>query len=126
VVLFGHIDRIDSDTKNYAVIDYKTGSTKPSKKKVLNGETVQLPFYALLDKRITQAEYLTLGTQGEVKPSALVNNEELEHLKSEHLPRIEHLISELKAQAPLPANGEDKVCRVCDYEGLCRKSHWVN
>ena len=126
LVLYGHVDRIDSDTKNYAVIDYKTGSSKPSKKKVLNGETVQLPFYALLDKNITQAEYITLGTQGEVKPSALVNNEELEVLKSEHLPRIESLIKQLKDQAPLPANGDDHVCRVCDYQGLCRKSHWAN
>jgi ATP-dependent helicase/nuclease subunit B len=126
VTLHGHIDRIDSDTKNYAVIDYKTGSTKPSKKKVLNGETVQLPFYALLDNRITQAEYLTLGTQGEVKPSALINSDEIEQLKQEHQQRIESLISELKAQTQMPANGEDNVCRVCGYEGLCRKSHWVN
>ncbi len=126
VVLYGHVDRIDSDTKNYAVIDYKTGSSKPSKKKVLNGETVQLPFYALLNKKITQAEYITLGTQGEVKPSALINDEELEDLKSEHLPRIESLIKQLKDKAPLPANGDDTVCHVCNYQGLCRKSHWVN
>jgi ATP-dependent helicase/nuclease subunit B len=126
VILYGHIDRIDSDTKNYAVIDYKTGSTKPSKKKVVNGETVQLPFYALLDKRITQAEYLILGTQGEVKSSALISDDELEQLKLKHLSRIEGLFNELNAQAPLPANGEDNVCRVCDFEGLCRKSHWVN
>ncbi|MFK7795567.1 MAG: PD-(D/E)XK nuclease family protein [Gammaproteobacteria bacterium] len=124
IILYGKIDRIDSDTKNYAVIDYKTGSSKPSKKKVLNGETVQLPFYALLDKRITQAEYLTLGTQGEAKPSALVRDDELEQLTREHLLRIETLISGLKDQAQLPANGEDSVCRVCDFEGLCRKSHW--
>ncbi|MDW3094251.1 MAG: PD-(D/E)XK nuclease family protein [Gammaproteobacteria bacterium] len=126
VILHGHVDRIDSDTNNYAVIDYKTGSSKPSKKNVLNGETVQLPFYALLDKKITQAEYITLGTQGEVKPSALVSDDELEELKSEHLPRIESLIKRLRNQAPLPANGDNKVCRVCDYQGLCRKSHWAN
>ena len=122
--LYGQIDRIDSDNKHYAVIDYKTGSTKPSKKSVMNGETVQLPFYALLDSHITQAEYLTLGTQGEVKASALLNNEELATLKSAHLPRLENLLNELKAESKLPAHGDDKVCRVCDYEGLCRKAHW--
>ena len=107
------------------MIDYKSGSTAPSRKKVLNGETVQLPFYALLDKRITQAEYLALGTQGEAKSSALVKEADLEQLKQDHLPRIESLIGQLRNQARLPANGEDGICRVCDYEGLCRKSHWV-
>lgn len=126
IILYGHIDRIDSDTKNYAVIDYKTGSTKPSKKKVLNGETVQLPFYALLDKKIIQAEYLTLGMQGEVKSNAFTSDDELEQLKQAHHSRIESLIRELQNQAPLPANGDDNTCRVCDYEGLCRKSHWAN
>tara|TARA_R110002049_G_scaffold73310_1_gene189544 strand:- start:1054 stop:3912 length:2859 start_codon:yes stop_codon:yes gene_type:complete len=125
ITLYGKIDRIDSDTTHYAVIDYKSGSTAPSRKKVLNGETVQLPFYALLDKRITQAEYLALGTQGEAKSSALVKEADLEQLKQDHLPRIESLIGQLRNQARLPANGEDGICRVCDYEGLCRKSHWV-
>lgn len=124
ITLYGHIDRIDSDMKQHAVVDYKTGSTKPSKKKVLNGELVQLPFYALLDKKITQAEYLTLGTQGEANTNALVSGQVLEKLKQDHLPRIENLVDKLKSHSPLPANGEDNVCRVCDFEGLCRKSHW--
>ena len=124
IILYGHIDRIDSDMKQHAVVDYKTGSSKPSKKRVLNGELVQLPFYALLDEKISQAEYLTLGSQGEANTNALVSGQVLEELKQDHTPRIESLFNKLKSNSPLPANGEENVCRVCDYEGLCRKSHW--
>ena len=124
LTLYGQVDRIDSNNQQHAVVDYKTGSTKPSGKKVSNGEVVQLPFYAFLDDKITQAEYLSLGTQREVKSIALIKENELEELKSEHASRINHLFSRIKNNAPLTANGDDAICSYCDYEGLCRKSHW--
>jgi len=122
--LYGKIDRIDSNTQQFSVIDYKTGSTKPTKKNVLNGEIVQLPFYALLDEKITQAEYVTLGTQGEVKSTASLNEQEIELLKSEHKPRLENLFGSLLDDANLIAQGDDNACRICDYQGICRKQHW--
>ncbi len=124
IILQGNLDRIDSDNQHHAVIDYKTGSTKPSQKKVENGETVQLPFYALLDEKIIQAEYLALGSQGEVKSHSIVSDQKLATLKEEHISRLEQLFTQIRNQTPLPANGDDNTCRVCDYEGLCRKSHW--
>lgn len=122
--LYGQIDRIDSSAQQFAVIDYKTGSTKPSKKSVMSGEVVQLPFYALLDEKITQAEYLSVGIQGEVKASATLNEQELALLKAEHKPRLESLLNALLKQTKLTAQGDDDACRVCDYHGLCRKQHW--
>lgn len=122
--LYGQIDRIDSDTQALSVIDYKTGSTKPSKKNVMNGEVVQLPFYALLDENIAQAEYVSLGTQGEVKSIALLDEQEIAELKSTHKPRLENLFNALLNEAKLSAQGDDNSCRVCDYQGLCRKQHW--
>lgn len=124
ISLYGQIDRIDSDTQNIAVIDYKTSSSKPTKKSVINGELVQLPFYALLDDNIIQAEYLSLGTQGEIKSSASINADELAELKSEHLPRLEYLLNELVNEANLTAQGDDYTCGICEYQGLCRKQHW--
>ena len=124
VTLYGQVDRIDSNNREHAVVDYKTGSSKPSGKKVLNGEIVQLPFYAFLDEKITQAEYLSLGSQREVKSVALLNESELTELKAQHASRINQLFSKISNNAPLIANGEDAICSYCDYEGLCRKSHW--
>ena len=122
--LYGQIDRIDSDTQHLAVVDYKTSSVKPTKNKVINGELVQLPFYALLDDNITQAEYLSLGIQGEAKASAVVSEQELSELKEQHKPRLESLLNQLLNDATLRAQGNENSCRVCDYHGLCRKEHW--
>ncbi len=122
--LYGQIDRIDTDSQQLAVIDYKTGSTKATKKSILNGELVQLPFYALLDDNITQAEYLSLGLQNEVRSNTPLNEQEISHLKSLHKTRIVNLINALLNEAKLFALGDDTTCRVCDYQGLCRKQHW--
>ncbi len=122
--LYGQVDRIDSSAQQFAVIDYKTGSIRPSKKSVMSGEVVQLPFYALLDEKITQAEYLSVGIQGEVKASAALNEKELALLKAEHRPRLERLLNALLKQTKLTAQGDDDACRICDYHGLCRKQHW--
>lgn len=125
VSLYGSIDRIDSRTDKYALIDYKTGGSPASNKSVLCGEVVQLPFYALLDERIRQVEYLYLGLQEGVKSVALIQDQELEDLKAEHRSRLHSLINELTSGAArLPAHGDASVCRVCDYQGLCRKAHW--
>ena len=122
--LYGQIDRIDSDTQHFAVVDYKTGSSKPSKTKVVNGELVQLPFYALLDENITQAEYLNLGAQGLATASATLNEEELSALKAAHRTRLEHILNDLLNGSQLKAQGNEDSCKVCDYHGLCRKEHW--
>ena len=122
--LYGQIDRIDSDTQQLAVIDYKTGSSKPTKKRVMSGELVQLPFYALLDENITQAEYLNVGSQSEVRSNATLNKEELTSLKEQHKPRLKQLLNALVNQAKLGAQGDEQACRICDYQGLCRKQHW--
>ena len=124
ITIYGQIDRVDSNNKDHAVVDYKTGSTRPTGKNVLAGETVQLPFYALLDEKIIQAEYLSLGSQNEVKSVARIDEADLHDLKNAHTSRIKYLYEKLKNNARLTANGDDSTCQHCDYEGLCRKSHW--
>ena len=128
--LYGQIDRIDSDTQHFAVVDYKTGSSKPSKRKVMNGELVQLPFYALLDENITQAEYLNLGTQGLATASATLNKEELSALKSAHKTRLENLLNDLLKGSVLKAHGNYILCKYLHYLGLSARcllvSHLIN
>ena len=123
IKLHGQIDRVDTNGSTYSIVDYKTGAA-PSKTSVMTGETVQLPFYALLSERINQAEYLELNKQYSAESKTILNEDELDELKSKHQSRLTQLLADLTNNAELPASGEDNVCRYCEYEGFCRKSHW--
>ena len=123
VTLEGRIDRIDIQQQDHALIDYKSGGL-PSDKSVKAGEAVQLPFYALLDQKAIRAEYLELGKQGTVTSKAVLHADELNELKSKNAERLSSLIKKITDQRTLPAHGKDSDCKLCDYEGLCRKSHW--
>ncbi|MEM8844857.1 MAG: PD-(D/E)XK nuclease family protein [Pseudomonadota bacterium] len=119
----GQIDRIDSNQQHHSVVDFKTGSF-PSDKSIRHGEAVQLPFYALLDSNISQVEYLDLGKRAITNSKAIISKDELNELKIKNSERLIFLLNSLHNQTELPASGIDSKCRICDYEGLCRKSHW--
>ena len=123
ITIEGRIDRIDVQLKDHALVDYKSGGL-PSDKSVKAGEAVQLPFYALLDPHVTRTEYLELAKQGAVSSKSILEGETLEALKSQTAERLERLVKKLLNSNQLPAHGQDTECRLCDYEGLCRKSHW--
>ena len=124
VCLYGKIDQININDGNLAIIDFKTGNV-PSKISTELGEAVQLPFYALLSDDIKQAEYLELGKQNNVTSKSKLAGQQLLELKNEHRTRLERLLDELTHNSPLPAYGDQQVCKFCDYEGYCRKSHWI-
>lgn len=123
VSLHGQLDRVDQQQEQLGVIDYKTGSTA-SRDSVLLGETVQLPFYALLDNKIKRTEYVALNKPEQVKSIAIIQDEQLETLTDSHQERLHILDQQLNAGHKLPANGDQTSCRYCQYQGLCRKPHW--
>ena len=126
ILLQGQIDRIDQNNNHLSVIDYKTGSVIASDTSVTSGETVQLPFYALLTPNVSQVEYLSLGERNTIKSKVIINGDKLEQLKQQHISRISQLYREIQAENSLPANGDDTTCGFCEYQGMCRKSHWQN
>ena len=73
----GTIDRIDDSPYGLTLLDYKTGSI-PTKKKVREGESIQLPLYALAMKddpaaqgKPVRMEYSKLPAPGDARPWAL-------------------------------------------------------
>lgn len=121
--LQGQVDRLDTNGDGLALIDFKTGAI-PTQKSVVQGETVQLPFYTLLSNDIVQAEYLELGNQNGVKAKVSLSEQDLAELKTRHQARLLQLVNDLKHNAPLTALGNERVCKYCDYQGFCRKAHW--
>lgn len=125
----GRIDRIDSDDNSDVIIDYKTGHT-PHKDNIISGESIQLPFYALLadtvaesNKPISRVEYLKLKAN-EFGPQAGLDEAELKILVAQLGERITHIMEGIHGNIPLPAWGDIKTCQYCNMEGLCRRESW--
>ena len=75
-ILFGRIDRIDSNNSNEKlIIDYKTGRSA-NQESVDTAEDVQLITYALLDDDVDNVFYLQLDdNKGGVKPAASLSGD---------------------------------------------------
>ncbi len=125
ITLTGRIDRLDHGEDGHGIIDYKTGAV-PSRDRVLDGENIQLPFYALLmeQEKISQAMLLALEDE-DVKEKAVLDGETLALLCTAARERLMLLKRRLDAEAPLPAWGDMETCRLCEMEGLCRRELWV-
>ena len=148
ITIRGRLDRIDSGiddetgAKVAGIIDYKTGAI-PSDDDVLSGESVQLPFYALLaedacDATVTHVEYLSLddrasaqktrsalsATKTAVKTIGTLETETLDTLKEDIAERLDLLVNQIRAGTPMPAWGDEKTCGHCQMSGLCRRETW--
>lgn len=140
--LRGRLDRLDvgiddeTGAKIVGIIDYKTGAI-PSTENVLNGESVQLPFYALLAEHachetVTQVEYLALDDKKinrktnapMVKTVGTLETETLDTLSTDIAARLSLLVDQITAGAPMPAWGDDTTCARCQMSGLCRRDAW--
>lgn len=146
--LKGRLDRLDTGGAGADfILDYKTGSRSALKKRTaLDGEDVQLPFYALLRGMPTgaRAGYLSLSTSrsegkpelyeyggqpsGRGKDAVQRTPDELAALLHARAEQLLHGMTEdtqrIDAGAPLRPLGEGKVCDWCPARGLCRRDWW--
>ncbi|MGD2137163.1 MAG: PD-(D/E)XK nuclease family protein [Gammaproteobacteria bacterium] len=122
-VLAGRLDRIDTGPAGTAIIDYKTGNP-PIQAEVDSGEKVQLASYALLlDTPPAQVGYLRLDRQ--VRPGASLAGAVLEELAAAVRERLEQVLDAIDGGAPLPAWGDERSCRFCPMDVICRRQAWL-
>lgn len=126
-ILKGRLDRIDKQDNEYEIIDYKTGQL-PTKKDVLAGEQVQLPFYALLtdpeSMPVKSVGYLAIGKDTNFKAMFPFEKDELSELANNVLVRLEEMVFEIEQGQTLPAWENRKACEYCDMMTLCRVGTW--
>jgi ATP-dependent helicase/nuclease subunit B len=124
--LQGRLDRIDQQHDGLAVVDYKTGGIA-NEEEVLNGEAIQLPFYALLASHhqlaVTQVEYLALDDK-KLGSKVVLRDDVLQQLSNDIGERLKGMQLEMADAQGLPAWGDEKVCGYCSMEGLCRRGAW--
>lgn len=125
VSIVGRIDRTDRSAEGLGLVDYKTGAP-PARDLVIRGESIQLPFYALLldEEIVAQAMFLSLQDD-EVEEKTVLDRETMAQLRTAVRERMILLQRRLGEEAPLPAWGDAETCRVCEMEGLCRREMWL-
>jgi len=140
ITLHGRLDRVDASTDMdsgapiVSIVDYKTGII-PKNTDVLSGESVQLPFYALLAEHagretVTQVEYLALdtaikkGAAPTVKAIGALETETLDTLMKSTATRLNLLVDQITTGTPMPAWGDDITCEYCQMSGICRRETW--
>ncbi len=116
--LKGRLDRIDSNDDGEVIIDYKTGGSAAAAD-ILDGESVQLPFYTMLRQSNTIAcKYVTIDDK--IKET-VIEQPELSIISELNHERLNTIHLQLKNNQAVTAWGDDIVCRYCDYQGVCRK-----
>ena len=131
VEVYGRIDRIDvhaDGTPGAALYDYKTQRSAAIKKRL--DDDVQLPMYALLHGDTKRAAYVALDDERIVAVDAGGASERtdpqaggLADAAQAQGDRFVRAFAELRAGAPLPAHGVERVCTYCEMRGLCRRDH---
>lgn len=124
IALKGRIDRLDHGESGLHIIDYKTGAI-PTRKDLLAGNALQLPFYALLTEQslnqtVDRVVYLKLEAS---KISSLaLTGEPLEQLVAQLQACLKDTRDDLRQGSRMPAWGDQNVCKWCEFTGLCRKT----
>ena len=131
VEVYGRIDRIDTradGSPGAALYDYKTQRAAAIRKRL--GDDVQLPMYALLHGDTERAAYVALDDERIVAVDAGGASERtdsqaggLADAAQAQGDRFVRAFAELRAGAPLPAHGVERVCTYCEMRGLCRRDH---
>lgn len=159
----GKIDQIDvrdcfdevsnQHIKEFALIDYKTGSLAQYQKEIAKESDVQLAFYLNLlqsnmANHVIQAGYIGVSDkpiksrkgntekphQGDnYYPQAWLNQsiyshsaEELKQAAQNLQQQVNNHFKDMAQAAPLKALGELAACQYCNARGLCRKGYVLN
>lgn len=122
-MLFGRIDRIDTNGNQHCIVDYKTGASA-NQATVDSAEEVQLITYALLDESVDKVFYLNVDESKGVRVGASLSGQELEELKASCRTRLDEIIQMISEGHELQAWGDERTCGYCQYQGICRRPFW--
>ncbi|MBN2380404.1 exodeoxyribonuclease V subunit gamma [candidate division WOR-3 bacterium] len=114
--LKGRVDRVDWKENRAKVLDYKTGKERYFKLKVKKGESIQLPLYAEMIKRLYNIEVESIGIYGfadsKIDEIALPDQamqdavgfawQAIEGIRNGHFPSM-----------------KSSMCRYCEYYEFC-------
>lgn len=121
IKLHGKLDRIDSNnTGDEAILDYKIYNARSLSSKLKLTDSCQLLFYSLLrPTSVTTIHYVNFSTSPNRVDEICITDLLQKKQALQH--HISTIIQQIRAGAPMPANGIRPTCEHCSVRGLCRK-----
>ena len=117
ITLKGRFDLQYKIGKNHYVIDYKTGSI-PSKKSVLNGNSLQLPFYSFLCPSLTNAQYVGINISNQSLINLSFDVSDFYYLKNIIIKSLDRIYLNLKNNIPFIVKKSSQGCLNCGYKNI--------
>ncbi len=121
----GRVDRIDRTKDGLALIDYKTGKSRPTGIKDSNGNAsidLQLPLYQeaaardlFPDEAVASAYYYSIRSREKIIVSANAPQHELPMAIARCKTHLD------QGHYPVQPDNKRKACKYCDFDALCRQ-----
>ena len=115
ISLSGRCDLKYSIGSDNIVVDYKTGSSIPTKISVTSGINLQLPFYTLLDSTITIAQYMVINASKNSIEYKIFTREQLSEARNVIFKSIDKIDCLISNNSHLKVKKSPLGCEVCGH-----------
>ena len=114
----GRYDLKYSCGNDSTIVDYKTGSIIPTKVSVTSGESLQLPFYTLLEPNTSVAEYLVINVSKGIVNKISFSSDNLENARDIILRTTDEISFNIKNKTEIVVKKSSQGCKLCGFENV--------
>ena len=118
ISLNGRFDLKYSIGKDTVIVDYKTGTNTSSRDSVISGESLQLPFYTLIDNTVTMANYLLINTSKKSINNITYSSDKLNDARTIILETCNKIYSHINNKKYLSFTNSQNGCEVCGFKEI--------
>ena len=118
ISLNGRFDLKYSIGKDTVIVDYKTGTNISSRDSVISGESLQLPFYTLIDNTITMANYLLINTSKNSINNITYSSDKLNDARTIILETCNKIYSHINNKKYLSFINSQNGCEICGFKEI--------
>ena len=118
ISLNGRFDLKYSIGKDTVIVDYKTGANISSRDSVISGESLQLPFYTLIDNTVTMANYLLINTSKKSINNITYSSDNLNDARNIILETCNKIYSHINNKKYLSFINSQNGCEICGFKEI--------
>ena len=116
ITIKGRCDLQYSIKEQKHIVDYKTGSYLPTKSSVISGDSLQLPFYTVLEPDVNIVEYLTINVSKNTLDCVSFSYDQLSDARKIIYDTTEKISNYINNRTIFTAEKTSCGCEICGFE----------